>query len=187
MKKIIFILLILTSLTNIYSQKNQALDTKNGFRQFRLGSAPSQIANIQQKESIYSKNPNVKEYNYIGKDIEYVANVKVYSITLEFYKNKLSNISIQFGGRRTGHSLSDEEYIKIKDYLQVAYGPGEQKYYKEDTYIIGFSWSGTKVALDFNLISLPNTAESPNEPILQIGSLSIWDKALTREIYSSEF
>ncbi len=94
MKKLLFIATLILFSNFALAQSVNDLDLKNGFRHFKLGSSPNLIKNIVKKTNQFSS--KVVSYDYLGKDIDNISNVKVTNVTLGFYKNKLCSINRVF-------------------------------------------------------------------------------------------
>lgn len=119
MKKTYIIILIFLSQIAI-SQTINDLDIKNGFRNFKLGSSPLQNKNIIKNDFQNPSFPSVVAYKYNGTDLESIFGVKVESIELSFFKNKLFSIGVSFGDIEKSFEL--HEFNSIQGFLEEAYG-----------------------------------------------------------------
>jgi hypothetical protein len=183
---IFFFLVIFQNL--IFAQSTKDLDAKNGFRHLKFGSAPSQISNIVKQKNQFSKNPLVATYDYIGNDIEYVANVKVKSIDLTFFENKLTSIGVRFGDIVTNKEFSYLDYNTIFIWLKNSFGDDYKLPKNNDGAILnGAIWVGTNVKLELLRIDFSKSKSNPNERSFINGTIHIIDKKLNQKIYDSEF
>jgi len=153
---------------------------KNGFRDFKLGSTQSQIKNISRDENQYSKNPNVKSYIYNGQDIKTVFNVEVGTITLDFFQNKLFSIMVSFYDVNSKNQFEQFEFNDLKSSLEKLYGYNWNRASSDLGNLNGVIWSGNKVNLELNRIYY-------SEDSFYIGFLHIYDKALIKKMYESEY
>ncbi len=156
------------------------LDMKNGFRDFKLGSTQSQIKNISIDENQYSKNPNVKSYIYNGQDIKSVFNVEVGRITLGFFQDKLFSIMVSFDDFNTNNQFELIEFNALKSSLEKLYGYNWKPASTELVDLNGVIWSGNKVNLELNRIYY-------SENSFYSGFMHIYDKALMKKMYESEY
>jgi len=101
---------------SIVAQSVSDLDIKNGFRHLKLGTSLSLVKNKRKVVVTFYSNPNIITYSYTGSDIEYVANVKVAYIHLDFFKDKLVKIRVGF------NNFTEQEYNKILEALESVYG-----------------------------------------------------------------
>lgn len=174
--------------TTAFSQSTQNLDLKNGFKQFKLGSSPSQIKNIIPQENQYSQNPNVKAYDYVGNDVQYIANVKIDKIDLHFFKNKLFMISVSFGNMEDKTDFTYVDYKNILSWLEQAYGKNWVRPTNEDgTIVNGAIWDGKKVRLEFFRTDFSKSLTNPKDYGFISGYISVFDKNLNKQMYSDEF
>lgn len=181
-------ILFLIFFANAFSQSIQNLDLKNGFRQFKLGSSPTQIKNIVPQENQFSQNPNVKTYDYVGNDIQYIVNVKIDKINLSFFKNKLFMISVSFGNMESETDFTYVDYNNILKWLEQAYGKNWVKAKNNDGVIVnGAIWDGKKVRLELIRTDFSKSFTNPKNYGFVSGDLSVFDKNLNREMYSDEF
>lgn len=185
MRIISFILLAFLSITS-FSQTS--LDTKNGFRHFRFGTSPSEYKHIVLEEENYSKNDEVQQYNYAGNDIQYVANVKTEDIELNFFKNKLFLVTINFADFSSKTDFSYLEYKKIFDWLEEAFGQEWLPPTNEDGVIVnGAIWDGEKIRIELLRIDFSKSKTDPMDSEFISGYLSIFNKKLQQQMYASEF
>lgn len=185
MKIISFILLIFLSITS-FSQTS--LDTKNGFRHFRFGTSPSEYKNLVLEEESYSKNNEVKKYNYMENDIQYVANVKTEAIQLHFFKNKLFLVIVDFADFSSKNDFSYLEYKKILNWLEEAFGQEWLPPSNEDGVIVnGAIWDGEKIRIELLRIDFSKSKTDPMDDDFISGYLNIFNKELQQQMYASEF
>lgn len=184
MKKKLFIILFLFIVSLSFSQNLTNLDNKNGFKQFKLRSTPDQIKNIEKVENQYSKNPLVTEYKYIGNDIKAIFNVDVERITLNFFKNKLFSIVIDFGNKEK--EFTDTDFKLISYSLEETYGKDWKKAKTDENILMGSAWIGKKVELDLAKLFYIEKRTSPTYNYIK-GYIGIVDIELTRQMHQSDF
>lgn len=188
MKKKTFISIFLFLSNIVLSQSVNDLDTKNGFRHFKLGSSPLQIKNIVKQENQFSKNPNVIVYDYIGTDIDNIFNVDVDQITLSFFKNKLFSISIRFGSFEQSKDFEVHEYNSILSALERTYSTDWVMPANDDGIILnGAIWDAKKVRLELFRIDFSKSITNPKDYGFIGGYINVFDKKLSTEMYSSDF
>jgi hypothetical protein len=188
MIKVFITTFLLFTVNLIFGQATHDLDAKNGFKHFKLGVSPSQIKNIIPQEKQFSQNPNVKAYEYIGKDIQFVSNVKVERITLHFFKGKLFIITIEFGKMKTRTDFTYLDYNTILSWLEQAYGKSWVTPSNEDgTIVNGAIWQGKKVVLELIRRDESKNYLNPIDYGYISGYISIYDKVLNKQMFSDEF
>ncbi|MCB6002947.1 hypothetical protein [Flavobacterium psychrophilum] len=186
MKKILLLFILISNLLSAQSTAN--LDLKNGFRNFKLGSSPSQIKNIVKKQSQASKNPYVKVYDYFGDDITNIFNVKVESVELSFFKNKLFNISVNFGNIEDSRNFEIYEFNNILSALEQTYGKNWVEPTNKDGVISnGAIWDGKKIRLELMRIDFSKSKTNPKDYGYVQGYINVFDKKMTSEMFSSDF
>ena len=186
MKKIVILFILISNLLSAQSTVN--LDLKNGFRHFKFGSNPSQIKNIVIQNDQYSKNPNVKTYDYVGDGITNVSNVKVETVKLNFFKNKLYSIGVQFVDADNPKDFELYDYNKILSALEQTYGKEWIVPSNPDGVITnGAIWDGKKVRLELLMIDFSKSKSNPKNYGSNDGYIHVFDKKLNDEMYSSEF
>ena len=132
---------------SIKGQSAQKLDVKYGFKQFKFGMHISQIRNIAKNDSALDKNPNVEEYLYTGKDLNSLYDVKVWQISLTFYKKRLYMIMISLGSPTIGYT--DAEFNLVQYSLEKVFGEKTFRPSNESGAIVkGFVWKGKSVTLE---------------------------------------
>lgn len=187
MKKILSVLLVIV-FANAFTQSTQNLDVKNGFKHFKLGSSPSQINNLVPQEQQFSQNPNVKAYDYVGTDIQYISNVKIDNIVLHFFKNKLFMIAINFGDLYTNSDFTYVDYKNILTWLEQAYG---KKWFSptndDGTIVNGAIWDGKKVRLELFRTDFSKSNTNPKDYGYIGGYISVFDKNLNKQMYADDF
>lgn len=157
MKTKIILLFLLSISSFLHSQVNEKLDSKNGFRHFKLGSTISQIKDIVRysEEAEITQNSSLKMYNYIGTDIKTIAEVPVTNISLLFFKEKLLSITINFGGKY--QEFEESQFNDILYYLEEVYGSWKKPTKSNNSNIInGAIFKGKKVTFEFFRIEYPN-------------------------------
>lgn len=118
-KIILVIFLINCCIFNLLGQNLSKLDINNGFRKYKFGMSPKQMANIK-KEDYSPKRQNVDVYSYTRNDIDMVYGVKIDRISLSFFKNKLFSIQVVLGSIYVKYE--DQEYAMIQDALESNFG-----------------------------------------------------------------
>ena len=182
MKRTSFITIFLFISNLIFAQSVNDLDIKNGFRNFKLGSSPSQIKNIVKNKNQLSANPNIVTYDYVGNDIEYVYHVKVDQVTLRFFKNKLFGIAISFGNVGKSRDFELYEFNSIRYALEKIYGI-DWYYLNNHSGLLlnGAMWEGKNVELQLSRVDYRKSHG------VIIGLINIYDKKLTNECYANDF
>ena len=178
---VFFLFIIINS---IFSQQLVDLDKKNGFKQFSLRSSPEQINNIEKIENQYSKNPLIKEYRYIGDDIKAIFNVDIKEIKLNFFKNKLFSLTIEFGDEN--REFNDEDYKLISYALMETYGKVIKNAKTDENILKGSAWIGEKVILELVKLFYVEKRVEPNFNYIK-GYIAIYDIGLTKEMHQSNF
>jgi hypothetical protein len=168
------------------------LDTKNGFRHFKLGTSPSQIKNIVRTESKINNEFNTTSYKYVGTDIQTLVGVNVDEIKLSFFNDKLFSISVSFGDYgedETGiRHFTEDEYAKIKVFLEQIYGTEWKSATKHKNMLDGTIWDGTNVRLELNRNRFDhNTEDTEPRDYLISGYICIFDKKLMKEVFKNQF
>lgn len=187
MKQTIITIFILFS-NFIFAQSVNDLDIKNGFRHLKLGSSPSQIKNIVKQENQFSNNPNILTYDYIGSDIDNIFNVKVDKVILHFFKNKLFNISVNFGNLEYSTDFEMYEFNNILSALERTYGTDWVRPTNDDGIILnGAIWDGKNVRLELFRFDFSKSKTNPKDYGFISGYINVFDKKLTDEMYSSNF
>ncbi len=92
MKQIITLFLALSSFF-VNAQDLIQLDKNNGFKNFKFGTSHKTYSNITLDKDQASKNSNIKVY-YLNPSNTYIANIKINTIKLAFYKDKLAMIQL---------------------------------------------------------------------------------------------
>lgn len=162
------------------------LDIKNGFRNFKLGTSPSQNKNLIKDEKQNPAFPNVVTYKYYGKDLETIFSIKVESVKLSFYKNRLFSISINFGD--FGKSFELHEYNTILSTLKQVYGVKYQNPSNDEGIITnGAIWDGKNVKLELLRIDFSKSFTNPKDYGHIIGYIHVMDKNITKEMFESQF
>lgn len=171
------IVMLLTVTTMLSAQTLAQLDAKNGFRHFKLGSPPSAISN---KISDSSFTDMVKEYKYTGNDITTLYGVKVKSISLSYYNNKLMAIRVVFGDAFDGPAFTENQFNSIENALENAYGTDHYNIRKSVDVIQGTKWLGKKVELE---IIMHDTSQYG----YVTGYLNVYDKNIMAQFNNSQF
>ena len=186
MKKITFTFIFVFIIANVYSQNLAALDSKNGFRKFILGSPKENYKNLVESENKSSKKLNLKAYSYKGNDIKTVYNIEVQDITLFFFKNKLSGIQCTFG--KKGKEFNKSDFDELYDALLVSYGSTAKTPTNDSGNILnGYIWKGKKVTLEMFRIDFAKNKLNRDENDIIIGCINVYDNYLQTQIYKSEF
>ena len=143
------IVLILGLFNSAKLQSIDSLDTKYGFKHFKLNTS---IVKYEKEIILDVNDANTEEkktYKYIGGKINDLFGVKIHEILLNFYKNKLSSIYIKFG--KLNESFTESDYKLLLYKLTILYGNS----IKLQTGIDGNfnilnanKWKGAKVELE---------------------------------------
>ena len=185
MRKLLFIATLILFSNFTLAQSVNDLDLKNGFRHFKLGSSPNLIKNIVKKTNQFS--PKIVRYDYLGKDIDNISNVKVTSVTLDFYKNKLCSIGINFGSFEE-KSFEIYEFNDILSALEKTYGINwVNPTNKSGVITNGAIWAGKKVTLELLRTDFSKSKIKPADYGFIGGYINIYDKKLMNEMESSDF
>lgn len=180
------VLLFFTSL--VFSQSTTDLDNKNGFRHFKFGTSTSKIKGIDINEKQYSNNPYITSYMYNTNDIKYIVNVEIEDVKLHFFKDQLFMISLNFGDYDTKTDFSIKDYNTLLSWLEQSFGTKWLKPENSDgTITNGAIWEGDKVTLELIRINYLNSKISPEDFGYIPGYISVYDKNLNQQMYSSEF
>ena len=185
MKYIYIIILILLTQTT-FSQTINDLDIKNGFRNFKLGSSPLQNKNIAKSNFQNPSFPGVVSYDYIGTDLSSIFGVKVESIELSFFKNKLFSITVSFG--EVGESFQLHEFNSIQAFLEGTYGTKWVSPSNNEGIINnGSIWDGKNVRLELLRLDYSKSKTKPREYGFISGYIHVMSKSLMKEMYNSNF
>jgi hypothetical protein len=118
-------------------KKNDALDEKNGFRNFKLGLPFSEYEGKVEKIGAFMRS-NEDEIEYFAKDkADNIGKTKIQYIRLIFNQNLLTEISIAVTGKEDGLSL--------KESLSAAFGEAFENRLCNNREII--TWHGKKTKL----------------------------------------
>ena len=184
MKTKLSILFLLFPLTVVFSQNLIDHEKKNGFKQFKLRSTPEQIENIEKIENQYSKNPLIKEYKYVGNDIKAIFNVDIKDIKLNFFKDKLFAITIEFGDEEK--EFTDEDFKLISYALEETYGKDIKNAKTDENILKGSVWIGKKVTLELVKLFYVEKRVEPTYHYIK-GYIGIHDIQLMKEMHQSNF
>jgi hypothetical protein len=180
--------LVILLLNNLEAQSLKDLDLKNGFRQFQLGSDISQVSNIIKDENQFSKNINVKQYLYVGEDIDNIFNVEIDKISLSFFKNKLFSINVSFGNFRNNLEFQKFEFLKILAALERTYGEDWKVPINNDSiFLDGAIWDAKNVTLELLRLDFSKSKTNPTSLSFISGYINVYDKKLLNEMFSSDF
>lgn len=181
MKQLKFIPVFFVLLNSFTSQSQdiQNLDTKYGFKKFKLESSydlyKSQLKLIQNQEK-------KAYYEFTGTEYSEIFGYKVNNINLCFYKNKLYEISIEY-------DLKTEEYkTDIIRHLESLFGTTEQKFedsvieWEPKEYGWNYFWEGKKTLLNFSKDKKERYAHGPTSI-----SILIRSKVIKNQIANDEF
>lgn len=177
-RKYNFCVVILFIMTTFLSAQSLAdLDSKNGFRHFKLGTSPDVVKN---KFSDYSSTESVKNFIYTGDDIDSVSGVEITKIVLSYYKNKLMSITASFGNPHKGPEFTTSQYNLIVQGLVSTYG--NKKYYiPQNTNVLsGKKWIGSKVELEIIMLDTRKYG-------FVSGYLNIYDKNIMQDFTKNQF
>tara|TARA_R110000796_G_scaffold233296_1_gene351828 strand:- start:309 stop:842 length:534 start_codon:yes stop_codon:yes gene_type:complete len=158
MKKIVILFLLITSIS--FSQDLDFLDYNNGYKQFKFGLNPEQIANIEKYpnwDDDYYKSNNIIPYSYNGSNSYKIFNSDIDYIQLNFHKNKLYYITI-----KVLIKLDDnfEEYNYLKKELYILFGKITKTHAEvSKNFITGEIWDGKKVTLELGVYKSENADE----------------------------
>lgn len=98
-----------------------AQENNNCLFGFCLGSKPSEIKNISIVQNQDQSSEKVK-YMYFGKDHESLLGIPIDYIMLEFTKNRLTNIHVNFKRKFTKEGIVQRDFDKIKTFGMITYG-----------------------------------------------------------------
>lgn len=139
MKKIIFTLCLLASITglnsHIYAQKGTSkyLDEKKGFKCFRLGDPIKNYLDKLEVDKVHSENYFVNDSSLLSIGDE----IKIKFIIVSAYNDSIYSINV---------FSSPTNKSKIMDVLQAAYGLGTMP----NRYIDKYRWMSDNVLLNFD-------------------------------------
>lgn len=170
-------------------QSTNKLDSNNGFKKFKFGMSPSQFSNITLSTLTKGKLKNVKEYVYNGTDISELYGVRVESLGLSFYKDKLYQITVNFGSVYREYTSSEEFAILYS--LKAVYGTithdcrGTEP---NDLSVLNCTiWDGRNVRLEHLRIDFESPKKNNNSRTNSIiGYLLFTNKKLQQEQQNSE-
>ena len=104
-----------------FCQYSTALDQLNGFKIFKFHQTSTSIKNIRPSRIKYTvQQKNVSHYDYIGDDIADFNGIKISSIALDFYNDKLYQIRVAFGTIEKAYS--SDEYVVVQNALVNNFG-----------------------------------------------------------------
>lgn len=186
MKKITIITIYILLTNFMFGQSLNHLDVKNGFKHFKFGSSPKQIKDIEKVTNQFSQNPDVVEYYYTGKEINYISDVNIYRIKLSFYKNKLFSILVSFGD--FDDDFDEIEYNSVLYSLERLYGKNWNNPTNKDGKIInGAIWCGKVVNLELFRIDYSKSKSEPYDYGFISGYMSIENKDISKQLILEEF
>ena len=132
---------------NCFSQNLNNLDRLNGFKKFKLGINVSAIPNLRLENSLV-KLKGVTDYTYTGNDITEFNGVPIATITLDFYNNKLYQITVHFGTPYKEYKLEQFDLVEYNlranfgnDYHNIEESP-------QANILNGHIWDATNVRLE---------------------------------------
>lgn len=165
---------------SLQSQTIQKLDTKYGFKHFKLKTNPNNYLGQIKETETFLPNPFLKSYEYIKNDIRHLGIVPIEDISLMFYKNELLVITIGFGN--VTENFTESEYNALVYSLEKLYGSPLNVVSSETD--IGFKggkgWQGQKV--DLELIR----CRFPEFPTIT-GYMTITEKEIYQKMIEEEF
>lgn len=123
----------------VNAQDLMQLDKNNGFKNFKFGTAHKNYSNIILDKDQISKNPYVKVY-YLNPSNIYIANIKINTIRLAFYKDKLAMIQLII------NDYPKYNFDNIQNSLNSSFGKPKSIETTGEGYNIAF-WLGNKVEL----------------------------------------
>ena len=112
----------------------KALDTKNGFRQFRFGEDVSQYPALKAKSN--KEMGGMRYYTHTSENLK-VGGADLQSIAYAFYKDKLAAIFIQ--------TEDVTNTLALRDVLCSQYTSG----YRSNPYIEHYFWFGKRVTMSY--------------------------------------
>lgn len=123
-------------------KKNDALDDKNGFRNFKLGLPFTDYeGNVEKRINLIQTNKDGVRY-FVNDKGDRIGKTEIKYITLTFNQDLLTEVKVSVEGKEDGLSL--------KESLIAAFGePYENKSYNSDETI---TWYGQKTKLEYNLL-----------------------------------
>ena len=169
------ITIITFSYSDLSAQSVNQLDTKYGFKSFKLGTAPNKLNS--NKIDSWDKNSNITKYKYSANDMDELFTVSVNRVIPTYYKNKLMSILIDFND-----TFSESDYDIVLYSLKNLFGSGNNCVIDNSDYTnyIGRKWVGKKVEMDFFKLYT-------NENNKWGGYISITEKALQKQRINNEF
>jgi len=183
-------LCILSFLHNIaICQTLQKLDDSNGFKKFKFGMAPSQFENALKEKTSSVALKEVKKYEYTGTDISSLHGVKIESIELAFFKNKLYIIGVNFGSLSKEYTISEQNTLiyglksNFGNYTHDCRNPN-----KNDSIILDCTiWDGRSVRLEHIRANFSNPEKKEERKFNSImGYILFTDKKTQKEQQSFE-
>jgi len=184
MKFIIVVAITLMGIITCQAQSVNVLDAKNGFKQFKFGLAPISLKNIRKITEFGKKIKNMTYYEYVGTDMETQYDVKVNSILLTFFKNKLAIIEVTFGSPTVEYT--EDEYYKVQSFLVQTFGNSNQKLESQTRKMLNSAgWKGEKVVLEHTRSDL-NKGEDDRLNFI-IGEICLYDLKLNQAMLNDAF
>lgn len=160
------------------------LDESNGFKKFKFGMASSQFENTLKEKTSSLPLKEVKKYEYTGTDISFLHGVKIESIELAFFKNKLYMVGVNFGSLSKEYSVGEKNTLIYG--LKSNFGNDThdcRNPSKTDSNVLDCTiWDGRKVRLEHiraNFSNPEKAEETKSNSIM--GYLLFTDKKLQKE------
>ena len=167
MKCIILLFCVLSIINDpLYSQFTEKLDVSNGFKSFTFKKSPSQIPNIQQDNNPMFPQKNVLFYRYVGKEHTHFNGILIKGIALEFYKNQLFQIRVEFGNFNDEYTVN--EFAIVQDALVRNYGAPyvSNKVSPVAKILTSCFWTGNNVMLNHMRMDFEKSPPTQNNSIL---------------------
>lgn len=182
--KYIFAIVFLITQYKAVSQSTDRLDNNNGFKKFKFGLSPSQFTSITEDKRAQVKQTNVKNYIYNGEDITDLFGVRIESIQLSFYKNKLYQITVSFGSVDREYTLGEESMMLYG--LKASFGTithdckGSEP---KDLSVLNCTiWDGRKISLEHLRVDFKSTERNSEKKTNSIlGYILYTDKKAQKE------
>jgi hypothetical protein len=179
MRKLLLCLFTLFTVTGVISQTNKTVDEKNGFLEFKFGKKPSDLKGKIEKIPANIQNNNTDRYKVTSPDYKKVFGYEVKSIELEFFKNQLYAITIDFV-----NETDDISYGYVQYKLQDIFGESSANIEPESsdylTMLKGEAWKGSKSILYLHKMKIKSSSKI-------FASLYYKNKQIEKQMETTEF
>ncbi len=141
-------------ISSTYCQNIDKLDKTYGFKIFKFGKEITSIPDIKE-HLIYSNKKYYKSYIYTGNDFKTLNGVPIYGIELNFYRNKLFQITLSMG--KNNFEYTEINYEIVMTTLVSNFGiqnhPCETMTESLGIFLNCAIWDAKNVSLEHNRIS----------------------------------